>query len=146
MARRAYPLALKVDETPEVLTVTCAHDGYSRLPGQPLHRRRWTLTPGGLVIHDRIEGPFGSAVARLHLHPDVRVEIDPDGAAGAFWIGDDRVWWRIHGGGRARRVHSSYHPRFGAGEPSVCLELDFAGPMLEMRLSWEKTASVAAPF
>jgi uncharacterized heparinase superfamily protein len=145
VARRAYPLDLQVGETPEAVTVTCAHDGYRRLPGHPVHRRRWTLTQGGLVIHDRIEGPFGSAVARLHLHPEVRVEIDPDQAAGSFLIGTDRVGWRIHGDGRARRVHSSYHPRFGSGEPSVCLELDFAGPTLETRLSWAQTASATAP-
>jgi uncharacterized heparinase superfamily protein len=41
VARRAYPRDLVINETPKLVSVTCAHDGYCRLSGKPTHRRRW---------------------------------------------------------------------------------------------------------
>ena len=39
-----------------VLTVEAVHDGYRRLPGRPVHRRRWPLTETGLRVEDHVTG------------------------------------------------------------------------------------------
>ena len=136
VARRARPLGLRVRARPGELCVSCAHDGYRRLPGRPLHRRAWTLTQGGLLVRDEIQGRFRTAVARLHLHPGVAAELDADGCGGRLrWDGRD-LGWRTTGAAAVRVVPSSYHPRFGVSEPCVCIELEFAGALAETRLTW----------
>jgi uncharacterized heparinase superfamily protein len=51
---RVSRLAARADSS----GVTCeaVHDGFRRLPGRPLHRRRWSLAEGGLRVDDLITG------------------------------------------------------------------------------------------
>src|SRR5690606_36555911 len=39
VARRAYPRDMDVGTEASPLRVSCSHDGYTRLPGRPIHRR-----------------------------------------------------------------------------------------------------------
>lgn len=73
VARRAYPMDLEVEQFGPSVVVNCAHDGYMRLHGQPVHKRSWQFRPGKLVVHDRVVGEFETAVAHFHFHPDVKV-------------------------------------------------------------------------
>jgi uncharacterized heparinase superfamily protein len=74
VARRARPLDLEVTAQGSEIEASCAHDGYTRLPGRPIHRRAWRLGPRGLSISDQITGGGGHAAAGyLHLQPDVGV-------------------------------------------------------------------------
>ena len=73
VARRAYPRSLQVDLAGG--RVACAHDGYRRLPGKVLHHRSWHLEASGLEVVDQLEGNWQSAVACLHLHPDVEASV-----------------------------------------------------------------------
>ena len=38
----------------ERMVAEACHDGYRRLPGRPVHRRRWTLTSAGLEVSDEV--------------------------------------------------------------------------------------------
>jgi uncharacterized heparinase superfamily protein len=49
VARRARPFDLAIQQDDGALSVTCAHDGYRRLPGRPIHRRRWRLDSAWLA-------------------------------------------------------------------------------------------------
>jgi uncharacterized heparinase superfamily protein len=52
------------------ITVQAAHDGFRRLPGQPVHHRRWALTDGGLQVQDLVTGSGRHSVAvRWHFAP-----------------------------------------------------------------------------
>ena len=73
VARRARPFAVQVSNHP-VQEVSAAHDGYRRLPGRPVHRRVWRLTPTRFSVVDTLEGGYGVAVARFHLHPAIGIE------------------------------------------------------------------------
>ncbi len=73
VARRAKPFGLRIEEGEKNLKVACAHNGYTRLPGKPVHRREWRFSPGALEIVDTIEGGFAEAVGRLFFHPDLRL-------------------------------------------------------------------------
>jgi len=71
VARRAYPFNLKMHQNPDDLSVECSHDGYKRLPGEPIHRRSWYLQEGSLIVTDLISGHYDIAVSRFIFHPEV---------------------------------------------------------------------------
>src|SRR2546430_3460948 len=37
------------------LWLSAGHDGYRRLPGKVIHRRRWRLDPQGVVVEDQLD-------------------------------------------------------------------------------------------
>jgi uncharacterized heparinase superfamily protein len=63
------------------ITAEAAHDGYRRLPGRPVHRRRWLLDGAGLRVDDDLTGGRRHAVAvRWHLAPGAHVRLRAGGA------------------------------------------------------------------
>ncbi|MGH3217624.1 MAG: heparinase II/III domain-containing protein [Streptosporangiaceae bacterium] len=54
--RRARVSGLAVHADSTGLTCEAVHDGFRRLPGRPLHRRRWSLTADGLRVDDLVTG------------------------------------------------------------------------------------------
>jgi uncharacterized heparinase superfamily protein len=74
--RRARVRGLDVRQESGCLTVEAAHDGYRQLPGRPVHRRRWALTPAGLQVEDEVSGGGQHAIAvRWHLAPGSAVRV-----------------------------------------------------------------------
>jgi uncharacterized heparinase superfamily protein len=135
VARRAYPFDLAVSERPEVLLVACSHDGYKRLPGKPVHRRSWQLSPNHMEVADSVSGSGWPAVARYILHPDVGVErVAPD----SFQLklaNDVRILISIaNGTGRLERT--CFAPEFGKVIPTSCITVDLKDGWAQVRLSW----------
>ena len=137
VAQRARPQALRITEENGQIVVRCAHDGYTRLPGRPLHGREWVFAAHSLRIIDTVEGMFSSAVARYHLHPDVAVEVSDNGREGRLYLSDglELVWYV--GGGTATVAPSTYHPKFGVSHPTRCLDVEIEGKRVELAISWE---------
>ncbi len=54
--RRARVVGLKAQADASGITCEAAHDGFRSLRGHPFHRRRWSLTEGGLRVDDTITG------------------------------------------------------------------------------------------
>ncbi|MCC7279666.1 MAG: heparinase II/III-family protein [Chromatiaceae bacterium] len=130
--------AIAASGTP--LQVSAAHDGYRRLPGRPVHHRTWDLTEGGFSVTDAIEGEYRTAIARFHLHPAIRVAMDPGGdgdqASGYLDLpGGQQVRWQSTGGA-ARLVPDAWHPQFGLSEAAHCLELRLASAECRLHLAW----------
>ena len=73
VARRAYPYDLKIEEIENLININCAHDGYKRLNGKPVHKRNWQFFDSSLIIKDHIEGSFENAYAYFHFHPSITV-------------------------------------------------------------------------
>ena len=137
VARRARPFDLGVSQEGQRLRVSCAHDGYRRLTGRPVHRRDWLFQPGLLRVEDRVEGRFGSAVARFHLHPALEVTVDASRSSGCLRLpGGHAVHWRVSGG--SPRVEPSlYRPEFGRVDPTQCLAVEFDSTSRAcMELTW----------
>jgi uncharacterized heparinase superfamily protein len=134
VARRARPVGFAANDDAGAVAVSCAHDGYGRLPGRPLHRRDWRMTAQGLRVIDSIEGGFGTAVARFYLHPAVTASGADDG--GRLTLPDGHIiHWSVSGGA-ARIEAATWHPEFGRSIASTCIELLFSGPQVTMELSW----------
>ena len=73
VARRAFPIDLKIDELKNYTKINCAHNGYQRLFGKPIHRRNWQFSKSSLIVNDQIEGFYKNAYAYFHIHPSVNI-------------------------------------------------------------------------
>jgi uncharacterized heparinase superfamily protein len=135
VARRARPSGLRVVRDSGV-EVVCRHDGYRRLPGQPVHTRRWLFGTASLVVEDCVSGQFGRAEARFHLHPDVTLDTHDGGMTGRLAAGSG-CWltWRVEMGELVIE-ESTYHPRFGINESSRCLALRLRDGSSRIRFDW----------
>lgn len=143
VARRAYPLGLRIQHTEATSTteVYCAHNGYARLPGKPVHHRTWLMDEAGVTVTDRVDGPHQTAEARFHFHPALQVQMHPNQAAGTARLPDGKsVTWHVEQG-EARLEPSTWHPRFGASLPNVCLAVKLLQGSSKVRFTW--TNSVA---
>ncbi len=73
VARRAYPVGFGCAESAEALGAWCAHDGYMRLPGRPVHRRTVEVSGDEVRWTDEVTGAGEHrAVGRIPLHPEVK--------------------------------------------------------------------------
>lgn len=80
VARRPRVRVVRLATGPGSFDLTGEHDGYSRLPGNPVHRRRIRATPESLQVEDLVAGGAGQPVrARILLHPECIAAVDSDG-------------------------------------------------------------------
>jgi len=127
VARRAYPkdFELSISSNGD-FDLTCAHDGYARLVGSPLHRRRWRGSADGLLVEDLVTGGFNEAVMRVYFHPDVKLVPEGEGLTAVYRNGTPLASINVTGadGGRIpfTLTPSRYFPSFGKAEDNVCLE------------------------
>lgn len=136
VARRARPLGLQLNGVGEVLRAKCAHSGYRRLKGKPIHWREWALHESQLTVRDWIEGPFEDAEAFFHFHPAVTMEPSKGAQAGSVILPNGhRVSWESVEGIAAVRP-TTYHPRFGVSESSNSLRIRFAGSESRVIFRW----------
>jgi uncharacterized heparinase superfamily protein len=94
------------ERTADGFVLEGAHDGFARLPGAPVHVRKFSVTPAQIEICDRIEGRTDRpASIGFLLHPEAKVEA----AGNVAWITsgavalrmrwtqpievEDAVWW-----------------------------------------------------
>lgn len=134
VARRARPFGLEVTDGGAPL-IRCAHDGYQRLPGRPVHRRAWYFEPGTLTVTDRIDGSFRTAQARFHLHPGVTADLVSDGTISLVLPRGRRLTMRVEGG-TLRVEATTWHPEFGVTLPNSCVVVDFRCPSLRTTICW----------
>ena len=135
VAKRARPFGLEVQGSANAASIRCAHDGYARLSGKPVHRRHWLFTPGQLRVVDRIEGGFLAAQARYHFHPDVHVVVI---GADAYRMNlpDGRALFLNVTAGDARLERSQYASAFGVVRASQCLCIDASNGDATLTIKW----------
>lgn len=141
VAKRARPFGVEVDAAPQSIVIQAAHDGYRRLPGRPVHRRRWVMSEHALEIEDSVDG-CGDHVVNIffHFYPGLRlsqmglstfiVERD-DGKAILNICLDEKLVCNAEPG--------AWHPQFGMAKENVCVRGDHRGSLpvrLLTRLIW----------
>jgi len=134
VARRARPLAVRWGQDGETLWLEAAHDGYRRLAGRVIHRRRWELTANSLEITDTLEGHWRSAVAFWHVHPDVAVQKKPDSLV--LMEPNGFLIRFVADTGSAEVVNSHWHPSFGVSVPNLTIWSALTGPQSRIRMEW----------
>jgi uncharacterized heparinase superfamily protein len=73
VARRANCVLEFVSECTNSIDIQAYHDGYRRLKGRPIHRRRLTVTKDSLTVTDSLTGRFNAAYVVYHFHPDINL-------------------------------------------------------------------------
>ncbi|MBX9758773.1 MAG: heparinase II/III family protein [Beijerinckiaceae bacterium] len=134
VARRAYPLDVRVGRDGERIYAQAAHNGYARLRGKPIHQRRWTLSPDMLSVEDHVTSSVSMAEARYHLHPSVTCELA--GANEARLTFSGRSIRLRSEGGALRCEPSKWHPEFGVDIPSICIVLPLVDGKSRLDLHW----------
>lgn len=135
VARRARPRDIVISREPsDALIVSGSHDGYRRLPGAPVHFRRWILNSGSLVVEDRVS-PVVEAEARYHLAPSAQLsQTSPDEGTITLETGQEARW--SASGGPARIEEASWHPEFGQCVPTKCLVVPLRQGQARLTLDW----------
>ncbi len=137
VARRAYPRGLEISQCGETVLVNCEHDGFMRFPGRPVHKRSWELCHGRLVVRDRIDGVFETAIARFHFHPGLRVNpIDLRTYSLRLPISGEEIQISVLNG--AVGIEQSFFaPEFGVRLNSQCLAVRFESSKdIALEISW----------
>jgi uncharacterized heparinase superfamily protein len=123
VARRANPFRLELrGTTGRGIMVRCAHDGYRRLSGKPIHWREWHFNNDSLIVTDIIRGKYLEAVSRFHFHPALSIKKRNDALFSVVLPSGKRLLLKIVKG-HGRLVPSIYHPEFGLNCPNQCLEV-----------------------
>ena len=108
-----------------------AHDGYSRMAGRPLHEREVSAAQDELQIVDRIVGGSGQrAEARLLLHPDCLVELQPGGCL----IRNGNISIELKTTAAASIEEASWHPDQGIDVPTKRLKFSLGVAPCEGRI------------
>ena len=136
VARRAYPVGLQIEACDKEITVSCAHDGYRRLPGRCFHHRLWRLTKGKLLVVDQVSGNFTNAVARFYLHPTIQV-VKQDESGFLLEIDGKNITFRVVEG-ESRIQSGSYSPEFGLRLKTNFIEVHFkSNKGTAVEICWE---------
>jgi len=136
VARRARVSGLIETRDTDSARVSCCHDGYQRLAGQPRHCRTWRLTSYELRVSDQVSHSQQRCVARFHLHPDVvATALSPQQWRLAF--SDDTAVANITVEiGTAQLEGGHYAPQFGLRLDNSCLAVELEGGRADVVVSF----------
>jgi uncharacterized heparinase superfamily protein len=138
VARRAYPIGLEINSNviENTIEVQCAHNGYSTLFCNTIHKRIWRFTTFGFEVIDLLKGKHAEATALFHFHPDIRVEMNDDQSTGSATLPSGKVLdWKILKG-RGRLETFSWHPEFGVSIKSVYLTVTMFDGHCHLSINW----------
>lgn len=136
VARRAYPANLRISEEDDIISVACAHNGYKRLPGKPIHYREWKMSGRELLVHDRIEGTCDVAVAHYHFHPDVQIAFESKSIWKLFFPDSKKTVCIRVIEGNASLNKSYYAPEFGKRLETHSLAVSLIDNHAVVCISW----------
>lgn len=132
VARRARVRELNVVEKDSCITITAKHDGYARLPGKPIHKRTWVVTPNSITILDEIQGSGTRDIKQfLHFHPDIELVREDRSGVQARMPGNAEGYIRIEFDGidSWQRKMGAYHPEFGVSKKAIELVGEIYGEL-----------------
>lgn len=135
VARRAYPFALEVQ--PDSGHVACSHNGYTRLPGAPVHRRVWQMNENSLQVRDTVRGGKHVSLARYILHPAIQVAGIDNNTWHLTLAGGQRLRLVVQAG-QGRLKPASYAPEFGKQLQTQSLVIELEEGVADVKFSWAK--------
>jgi len=131
VARRANVYDIRFKD----MALSATHNGYERLPGKPLHHRKWTCANNTIEITDEISGKGAHLVEIfLHFHPDFTPHLDGSLVCSVYnLIGVRALKIQLDSGFAWKVVPSTWHPQFGMTVPNFKLVGTYSG-ILPVRL------------
>ena len=109
--------------------VEAAHDGFSLLPGRPIHARRVIVRDGAVTIEDHLKGSGAHLVEWfVHLHPAVAAQVTSRGVE-LRRLGRRIAIVRPPDGLAVGLEHGAWHPGFNLSVPNRMLVWRWHGPI-----------------
>jgi len=125
MARRGYCQDVHWQPAADGFVLSAAHTGYRRLPGKPVHTRRFAFEQEQqLTITDQVRSSQPVVCrARLHLHPQCRVQaVDATAVLIEPGSGGAGISIRFRGPGALVIDQATYHPEFYCSQTAPVLK------------------------
>lgn len=131
VARRAYPFDVRVNAGADQIEIEGAHDGYRRLRGGPVHRRRWFIKENAVTVEDMIEGGGSHAIRVLfHFGPDIHLtRVGTSGFRANRGDGEIVLNIRLDEKLFCKVMPGAWHPGFGRAKENVCIAGEYRGPL-----------------
>lgn len=140
VARRAYPMNVRMAIEDDASVLTAAHSGYHRLVGSPTHKRTWSLHESTLTIEDFIDGQYESSRAYYHCHPEVNVERSKKVTNELVLLSEETPIATLRVVGASLSVEqSTWHPEFGASIENKMIVLNFQSPFCVVTVDFSST-------
>mgnify|MGYP002279991245 CR=1 FL=1 len=99
------------------------HDGYTRLPGQPVHRRRIELSESAIQCVDTVVGKHRESTGYFHFHPAVRVVALSTASGFAKLKSSSELRWYLSSG-KGEVVDHRWCSEFGRLESSKTIKVN----------------------
>ena len=125
VAKRAYPFDLQIKESDQLISISCSHDGYTRLNGKPVHRREWQFLDTSLIIKDSIIGPFSCANAYFHFHPSITIVGNQNNVWNLKMSNGKECILKVKSGEPVIQK-SYYSPKFSSKISTYCLKVSLS--------------------
>jgi len=116
VARRARPIQGRIDKTEDgVILFEGTHDGYKRLPGKPIHRRRISYDEqGSWIVIDELTGTgIHHMESVVHIHPEFAIVELGDGVCRIDRNGEPVAMIEALNPCAMRIEQGCYFPEFG---------------------------------
>lgn len=142
VARRARPFDVRVEASPAKLMIEAAHDGYRRLAGCPLHRRRFEFGNEGLALTDTVTGR-GQHTVDIYFHFAPGVRLAPLHAHRFGATCEDATYLEVvlDENAECHIEESSWHPEFGMSLANECIRVSYRGALpvvLQSKFVWRQ--------
>ena len=137
VGRRAKPFDLKIKQIENSFKVSCSHDGYSFMAGNPIHNREWHLQKNKLVIIDKIFGKYNSAIAHYIIHPDVKI-IEKSKGNFSLILVDGNEMNMITNSIKYELIDFKYAPHFGNTLSTKAIKLYSKSGIISCCLEWSE--------
>lgn len=131
VARRAYPSRPFIKQSENILTVSCSHNGYHRLPGKVTHRRQWDFTDDLFKVTDNLDGQYKKALAYYHIHPEIEVTVRGKQALLKLKCGKQVI---VDASEEISIESTTWHPQFGISIPSKKLVIPFSSSQIDVTI------------
>ena len=128
VARRAMPFDLHIADTNDSIQIRCAHNGYKRLKGKPIHQRTFIVSDDRMTLIDTIQGSGVHDIsAYLHFHPGIHIRLCGENQVDILENHRHIGVIRINAWPTVRLFESRYYPEFGKRERNTTLLVNKTG-------------------
>ena len=103
-----------------------SHDGYELIK----HTRCWICEKNYILINDKIIGKFKGAIARLYLHPDIKIINES-----TFKTPKGKII-KLRTNNDYNIIKSIWYPEFGKQIKNHCIEMTINNSLNEIKFSW----------
>jgi len=138
VARRAYPEKLSISNNNNEISISCSHNGFNRLQGKCIHKRKWVFQNSSLCITDKITGAYKSAIANFYIHPKIKVNV-VDETKGVFNLvmqSGETLKVSVRNANKTDLISSKWYPGFGMSIDNQCISIKFSAPEITVLIEW----------